>query len=73
MCVPAGLAGQFAQVNALGQLEAAGQATSGLEDVLAKVDSWRSTSGLLHFGQRTPSAFAPICCRRENLFSQSAH
>ena len=71
--MPAGLAYQLAQEKPLVQLAGLEQATSGLEDVLAKVDSWRSTSGLLHFGQRTPSAFAPMDCRRENMFPQSPH
>jgi len=69
--VPAGLADQLAQEKPLEQLAADGQATSGLEEVLAKVENWRSTFSQLHFGQRTPSAFEPIGCRRENLFPQS--
>jgi len=44
--VPAGLASQLAQEKPLEQLAADGQATSGLEEVLAKTDSWRSTSAL---------------------------
>jgi len=71
--VPAGLADQLAQEKPLEQVVAAGQATSGLEEVLAKVDSWRATSSLLHFGQRTLSARAPMDCRRENSFPQSPH
>jgi hypothetical protein len=42
-------------------------------DVLAKHDSWRSTFLLLHFGQRTPSALAPIFCRREKVLPHSVH
>jgi len=71
--VPAGHANQLAQEKPLEQVDAAGQATSGLEEVLAKTDSWRSTCLLLHFGQRTPSALAPIGCKRENSFPQSPH
>jgi len=71
--VPAGLAGQLAQEKPLEQLAAAGQPSFGPEEALEKVDNWRSTLSLLHFGQRTPSALAPMGCRRENSFPQSPH
>ena len=73
MCAPAGRASQLAQEKPLVQLAGLEQATSGLEEVLAKVDSWRSTSELSHFGHRTPSAFAPMDCRRENMCPQAPH
>jgi len=63
----------LAQEKPLEQEAADGQATSGLEEVLAKVESWRSAFSLRQLGQRTPSALAPIGCRRENLFPQSPH
>ena len=65
--------GQLAQENPLEQLEGVEQATSGDPEVLAKLDSRRSTCSLAHFGHVTPSAPAPIFCRREKLSPQSAH
>ena len=64
---------QLAQEKPLVQLEADGQATSGDPEVLAKLDSRRSRFSLSHFGHFTPSAPAPIFCRREKAFSQSLH
>jgi len=62
---------QLAQEKPLEQVEAEGQATSGDDEVLAKLESRRSMSALSHFGHRTPSLPAPILCRREKLFLQS--
>jgi len=42
-------------------------------EVLAKLDSWRSTFSLLHFGQRTPSVLAPIFRKREKVLPHSVH
>jgi hypothetical protein len=70
---PAGFALQLAQEKPLVQLEADGQATSGDPEVLAKLDSRRSTFSLSHFGHFTPSVPAPIFWRRENSRSQSLH
>jgi len=64
---------QLAQEKPLEQLEADGQATSGDPEVLAKLDSWRLTVSLSHFGHFTPSVPAPILCRREKSFPQSSH
>ena len=64
---------QLAQEKPLVQLDGEEQATSGDEDVLAKLDSRRSTFSLSHFGHFTPSVPAPIFCRRENVCSQSLH
>jgi hypothetical protein len=55
------------------QLEGVEQATSGDPEVLAKLDSRRSTFFPSHFGHFTPSALAPIFCSREKVFPQSAH
>ncbi len=74
VCVPTGRAAHVPQVNPLGQLGAAGQVVSELPDeVLAKVDSWRSTSRLSHFGHWTPSVGAPMPCRRMKVFSHFVH
>jgi hypothetical protein len=74
-CEPAGLGNQFAQENPLEQLEAAGQAASDreLDDVLAKLDSRRSTFSLSHFGQLVPAALAPTRWRREKRLPHSLH
>jgi hypothetical protein len=64
---------QWAQEKPLGQLEADGQATSGADEVLAKLDSKRSTFSPSHLGHLTPSLPAPTFCRREKLFPQSLH
>jgi hypothetical protein len=63
----------LAQEKPLGQLEADGQATSGDDEVLAKLDSRRSTFSPSHFGHFTPSLPVPTFCRREKLFSQTLH
>jgi hypothetical protein len=63
----------LAQEKPLEQLEADGQATSGDPEVLAKVDSWRSTFSLSHFGHFRPSVPAPIFCRREKDAPQPLH
>jgi hypothetical protein len=63
----------LAQEKPLEQLEADGQATSGDDEVLAKLDTRRSIFSPSHFGHFTPSLPAPIFCRREKQFSQSAH
>jgi hypothetical protein len=42
-------------------------------DVLAKLDNRRSRLSLLHFGQRIPSALAPILCKREKVLLHSVH
>jgi len=63
----------LAQEKPLEQVEADGQATSGDDEVLAKLDSRRSTLSPSHFGHFTPSLPAPIFCRREKLFPQSLH
>jgi hypothetical protein len=63
----------LAQEKPLEQLEADGQATSGDDEVLAKLESRRSTFSLSHFGHLTPLLPEPIFCRREKLFSQSVH
>jgi len=70
---PAGLVRQWAQEKPLEQVEADGQATSGDPDVLAKLDTRRSTFSPSHVGHLMPSLLAPIFCRREKLFSQSLH
>jgi len=41
---------QWAQEKPLGQLDADGQATSGADDVLAKLDNRRSMVSLSHLG-----------------------
>jgi len=64
---------QLAQEKPLEQLEADGQPTSGDPEVLAKLESRRSTSSLSHFGHFTPSLPAPIFCSREKQLSQSVH
>jgi len=64
---------QLAQEKPLEQVEADGQATSGDDEVLAKLDSRRSTLSPSHFGHFTPSLPAPIFCRREKLFPHSLH
>jgi hypothetical protein len=65
--------GQFAQEKPLEQLEGVEQATSGDPEVLAKLETWRSTFSPSHLGHFTPSAPAPIFCRREKLTPQSLH
>jgi hypothetical protein len=64
---------QLAQEKPLVQLEGDEQATSGDDEVLAKLDTRRSTFSPSHVGHLTPSLPAPIFCRREKLFSQSLH
>jgi hypothetical protein len=64
---------QLAQEKPLEQLEGDEQATSGEPEVLAKLDTRRSTCSLSHLGHLTPSALAPIFCRREKVCLQSAH
>jgi hypothetical protein len=61
----------LAQEKPLEQLWADGQATSGDPELLAKLESSRSTSSPSHFGHFTPSLPAPTRWRREKLFSQS--
>jgi len=63
----------LAQEKPLEQLEADGQATFGDDEVLAKLDSSRSTFSPSHFGHFTPSLPAPTLCRRAKLLSQSVH
>ena len=57
---------QLAQEKPLEQVDGVEQATSGDPDVLAKVESRRSTFSPSHFLQVTPSAVALTLCRREN-------
>jgi len=64
---------QLAQEKPLEQFEADGQETSGEPEVLAKLESRRSTLSLSHFGHFTPSLPAPIFCRREKSLPQSLH
>jgi hypothetical protein len=71
-CEPTGLANQTPQVKPLEQLGAGPPAEDPVE-VLAKLDSRRSTLLFLHFGQCTPFALAPILCRREKVLPHSAH
>jgi hypothetical protein len=75
--VGSGLTGrrdQRAQEKPLPQLGAAGHEASALdEEVLAKLESRRSSFSLSHFGQRTPSLPAPTLCRRVNWFPHCAH
>jgi len=63
----------LAQEKPLEHVEAEGQATSGDPEVLAKLESRRSTLSPSHFGHFTPSLPAPIFCRREKSFLQSLH
>ena len=72
MSEPHGLAIQTPQVKPLEQL-GAGPPAEDPVDVLAKLDSRRSRFSLLHFGQRTPFALAPILCRREKVLPHSVH
>jgi hypothetical protein len=69
---PAGLANQTPQEKPLEQL-GAGPPADVPAEVLAKLDSRRSTFSFLHFGQRNPSVLAPILCRRENVLQHSVH
>ena len=69
---PAGLAGQTPQEKPLEQLGAGPPAEDPVE-MLAKLDSRRSTFSFLHFGQRRPSVLAPILCRRENVLPHFVH
>ncbi len=69
---PTGLANQTPQEKPLEQLGAGPPADVPVE-VLAKLDSRRSTFSFLHFGQRNPSVLAPILCRRENVLPHSVH
>jgi hypothetical protein len=70
-CEPAGFAIQLAQENPLVQLDGDEQATSGEEDVLAKLEIKRSTFSLSQLGHVTPSVPASIFWMREKVFSQS--
>lgn len=64
---------QLAQEKPLGQLDGDEHATSGADEVLAKVEIWRSTFSLSQFKQVTSSADAPTFCRRANPLPQSLH